>query len=65
MSRVKKAEGGERGLNYMPPVLHIVALFVKVPAYGTEALLERANQRGMEGEVVRGRGFEPLRHFWH
>ena len=49
----------------MPPVLHIVALFVKVPAYGTEALLERANQRGMEGEVVRGRGFEPLRHFWH
>ena len=53
MSRVKKAEGGERGLNYMPPVLHIVALFVKVPAYGTETFLGWAYRRGMETAVRR------------
>ena len=37
----------------MPPVLHIVALFVKVPAYGTETFLGWAYRRGMEAAVRR------------
>lgn len=37
----------------MPIGLHIVALFVKVPAYGTETFLGWAYRRGMETAVRR------------
>ena len=40
-------------LNYMLPRLHIVALFAKLPAYGTETLLGRADRKGVEAAVRR------------
>lgn len=40
-------------MNYMPIGLHIVALFAKVLAYGTEAFLGGADRKGLETTVHR------------